>query len=102
MKLLGFDLGSSFIKGAVVDSETGVILAQAQYPDKEMQINSPLKGWSEQNPELWWEGIVYLSNKLIQKTGNDISAIGISYQMHGLVLLDKEGQVFKGEGGKHV
>lgn len=89
MKLLGIDLGSSSIKVAVVDSETGTCLGHAQYPETEMAIHSPQPGWAEQDPEVWWqvlkEALRILKNKV---TLTDIEAIGIAYQMHGLVAVD--------------
>ncbi|MBN1116950.1 MAG: carbohydrate kinase [Bacteroidales bacterium] len=96
MKLLGIDVGSSSIKLTVLDSQTGEALAKAQYPEKEMAISSPKAGWAEQSPEDWWAnikaGMQIISKQIDPKT---IGAIGISYQMHGLVCVDKEKNVIR-------
>lgn len=92
MILLGFDVGSSSIKAALVDAESGATIARAQYPDREMEIESTHAGWAEQNPELWWDCVVKLTRQLLHQYSIDpdsIKAIGISYQMHGLVLVDE-------------
>jgi xylulokinase len=96
MNLLGIDLGSSSIKLAVLDSQSGKILAKAQYPETEMQIASPKPGWAEQAPDMWWsnfkKGLHIISGQVDLKS---ISAIGISYQMHGLVCVDKNQNVLR-------
>lgn len=98
MYLIGYDIGSSSIKAALVDSETGKTLGIAQYPDSEMDIISRQQGWAEQQPELWWENIGHATKRLLEKTSvntADIKGIGISYQMHGLVLVDKDEHVLR-------
>lgn len=98
MLLLGIDVGTSSIKVSVVDGASQQCVASAQYPDTETEIIVLQTGWAEQSPEKWWsdvqEGI-----KRVARSGQfnpmDISAIGISYQMHGLVLLDKKGAVLR-------
>ena len=107
---LGFDLGSSFIKGSILDLETGRTLASASQPDQEMTIHSPQPGWAEQDPELWWSHLITLTRQLLAQAAVDprrIAAIGISYQMHGLVCVDREqrasassGVVVVGGGGR--
>ncbi len=96
MKLLGIDLGSSSIKLAVIESETGDIVAKAQYPETEMAISAPQQGWAEQSPEDWWcnlkEGFKVISSQIDLKA---IEAIGITYQMHGLVCIDKDKNVLR-------
>lgn len=94
--LLGIDLGSSSVKVAVVDAVTGLLVAQAQVPETEMRIDSPRNGWAEQHPERWWE-YTCQAIQLAMKNHNpaDLKAIGISYQMHGLVCLDQIGQVVR-------
>jgi xylulokinase len=90
--LLGYDLGSSFIKASLIDIRTGVCIAKAASTDKEMTIDSPRPGWAEQHPDMWWKHIVQATLKIKIKVGNklkDVKAIGITYQMHGLVLVDK-------------
>ena len=95
---LGFDLGSSFIKGSILDLETGRTLASASQPDQEMTIHSPQPGWAEQDPELWWSHLVALTRRLLTQAAvapGRIAAIGISYQMHGLVCVDREQRVLR-------
>lgn len=92
--LLGIDLGTSSVKVSLVDSNGGRVLAQAQSPARqELKINAPQAGWAEQNPELWWKhtekAIAMLAKK---QTLTAVNAIGIGYQMHGLVLLDAAGK----------
>ncbi|MBN1798347.1 MAG: carbohydrate kinase [Spirochaetales bacterium] len=94
--LLGYDLGSSFIKASLLDAESGNCIAQAASTDTELPISSPQSGWAEQHPDVWWEHIVNATLKIKEKVGqiiNDVRAIGISYQMHGLVIVGKEMQV---------
>ncbi len=95
--LLGLDIGSSSIKAALIDSDTGEAISMAQSPDKEMLISTPQPGWAEQDPESWWFHVKEAISKLTKgKSGlKDIKAIGISYQMHGLVILDKEHKVLR-------
>ena len=98
MLLLGIDVGTSSIKVSVVDSETQKTVGSAQYPDTETPITSINKGWAEQSPEMWWEH-VQLAIQKANSTGTynpkDITAIGIAYQMHGLVVVDKNQQVLR-------
>lgn len=96
MLLLGIDLGTSSVKVSVVDSQTQQVIASTQYPEVEMGIESPQNGWAEQSPDTWWENVQTAILKC-HHTGlynpSDITAIGIAYQMHGLVLVDKNQQV---------
>lgn len=92
MYLLGFDLGSSSVKAALVEVESGKTVAIEQYPEVEMDIISHQTGWAEQEPETWWENIKHATDKVLKSASvdpADIKGIGISYQMHGLVLVDK-------------
>jgi len=92
---LGYDLGSSSVKAALLDAESGKPLASAFSPATEMKIHSPSPGFAEQDPELWWQELVRATQNLHQKFSfnkNEIGAIGISYQMHGLVCLGKDDQ----------
>jgi xylulokinase len=94
MYTIGYDVGSSFIKAAIVDVERGTVVAKASYPDKEMIINSPVSGWAEQDPASWWKAVKGATDMLAAQASvslKDVQAIGISYQMHGLVLVDKDG-----------
>lgn len=98
MLLLGIDVGTSSIKVSVVDGATQQTIAAAQFPDTEREIISLRSGWAEQSPERWWNDVKEAIQKLHQSgryNKNDIGAIGISYQMHGLVLLDKAGNVLR-------
>jgi xylulokinase len=93
--LLGFDVGSSSVKGALIDAETMKPVALAFSPDAEMAIDSPSPGFAEQHPDRWWAEIVHVIGRLRSQQGfkpEEVAAIGVSYQMHGLVLLDREGR----------
>ena len=98
MLLLGYDIGSSSIKVALVNATDGSVVGTAHHPETEMPISSPQPDWAEQNPEDWWEAACAATRKLLAKTQispNQIAAIGIAYQMHGLVVLDKAGQLLR-------
>ena len=98
MLLLGIDIGTSFIKVSAVDAETQQSIASAQYPESENPITSLQPGWAEQDPEMWWQHTVHAIKKLTETNkinAKDISAIGISYQMHGLVIVDKNQRVLR-------
>ncbi len=96
--LLGFDVGSSSVKASLTNVETGEIAASAFYPDHEAPIKAVKAGWAEQDPEMWWENAKLSLQKIMAETGakgEDILAIGISYQMHGLVCVDKDLNVLR-------
>ncbi|MDH4058674.1 MAG: FGGY family carbohydrate kinase [Cyclobacteriaceae bacterium] len=96
--LLGFDLGSSSVKVALVDAESGKLVSSAHSPDHEMEISSPQVGWAEQDPTVWWKHAVLASRKVLQSFNVDsasVQAIGISYQMHGLVAVDAANNVLR-------
>jgi xylulokinase len=98
MLLLGIDLGTSSIKATVVDAITMQPIASAKYPEGENEIISLQPGWAEQSPDVWWEHVQLAILKLhAQRKYNsqDIAAIGIAYQMHGLVMIDKEQRVLR-------
>lgn len=98
MFLLGIDLGTSSVKAAVIDAANGHIVASAQYPDIETPVIAPQPGWAEQSPEDWWNNVQQAILKVHAQKKYDpsaIKAIGISYQMHGLVLVDKQQQVLR-------
>ena len=61
MYLLGYDIGSSSIKAALVDSVTGKTVARIQYPSTEMNIQAPAPGWAEQDPEVWWKNVLFVT-----------------------------------------
>ena len=98
MLLLGIDLGSSSVKASVIDGESGKCLASAFYPKDEMKIIAVKSGWAEQDTEMWWTNlktaIADCNNQLGAKKKN-IGALGISYQMHGLVVTDKDRKVLR-------
>ncbi len=98
MLLLGIDIGTSSIKVSVVDAETQTAIASAHYPDEENAILSPHPGWAEQSPETWWAQVqqaILLCNNSGKYNPSDIAAIGIAYQMHGLVIVDKDKNVLR-------
>ena len=99
--LLGYDLGSSAIKAALVDLDSGRQVAAATSPDTELEIAAPRPGWAEQDPEVWWQHLVAATAQLgdeLRGSGRtlaDVDALGIAYQMHGLVLTDAAGAVLR-------
>ena len=93
MLLLGIDLGSSSVKASVIDGESGECLASAFFPKDEMKIIAINPGWAEQDTEDWWLNLRLAIHKCVSQLGNrkgDIGAIGISYQMHGLVAVGND------------
>ena len=98
MYLLGYDIGTSSIKASLIDSENGKCVASAFWPEKEAEIISARKGWAEQNPEMWWENLKYATKKILTDSHakpKDIKAIGIGYQMHGLVCVNQNLKVLR-------
>ena len=97
--LLGLDVGSSSVKASLLDADKNTIVAAAGSPDTELPILAPEPGFAEQDPESWWEHAIKATQKVIAQAGpaaaKDIIAVGISYQMHGLVCLDAEGAVLR-------
>lgn len=96
--LLGFDVGSSSVKASLVDSDSGVCVASAFYPEKEAPIIAVKSGWAEQDPQMWWDNAKLSLKKVMADSsvkGENIKAIGISYQMHGLVCVDKNQNVLR-------
>jgi xylulokinase len=94
--LLGYDIGSSSIKASLINAETNELISSATSPESEMKINALKEGWAEQDPKMWWQHIIIATNKLIENSSADpyeILGIGISYQMHGLVMVDKNHEV---------
>lgn len=92
MYLLGYDIGSSSVKASLINAETGKCVASAFYPKTEAEIMAVRSGWAEQNPDSWWEYLKLATAAVMDesKAGPaDIRSIGISYQMHGLVCVDK-------------
>ncbi len=93
MKSLGIDIGSSSVKVSLLEIETGECVASSTNPQSEMRIDAPRPGWAEQDPETWWyyacEGIRHIST---DHNLREVVSIGITYQMHGLTLLDRAGK----------
>lgn len=98
MYLLGYDIGSSSVKAALVDASTGNCIASDFYPKAEAPIKALKQGWAEQEPESWWEYLRGATASILSSSRispKEIAAIGISYQMHGLVAIDKEHRVIR-------
>lgn len=98
MYLLGYDLGTSSVKVAMVDAETGKCVGSDFYPKNEAPIKALNPGWAEQDPESWVNYLKLATRSVFEKTGiapDEIKAIGFSYQMHGLVAIDKNGKVLR-------
>lgn len=98
MYLLGYDVGSSSVKASLIDAETGRSVASAFHPKKEMKIAAPMAGWAEQDPDQWWTNLILATNDVLQSSElnpSSIKAIGIAYQMHGLVLVDKDHKLLR-------
>jgi len=96
--LLGYDIGSSSVKASLVSIESGKSVASAFYPDSEAPIKALNPGWAEQEPEDWWKYLKNATASVMEVSGakdSDIEAIGISYQMHGLVCVDRNGKVLR-------
>lgn len=96
--LLGYDIGSSSIKAALLNADTGRCVAAATSPRQEMTMQVPQPGWAEQDPERWWQEVVNATAELRAAQDFDpaqLAGIGITYQMHGLVLIGHDGQVLR-------
>ena len=98
MYLLGYDIGSSSVKASLVNAESGKCVSSAFFPKTEAEIIAVKPGWAEQNPENWWENLKLATQAVLADArvdAADIKAIGISYQMHGLVCVDKDQKVLR-------
>jgi xylulokinase len=96
--LLGLDIGSSSIKASLVDADSGQAIAAAQSPAEEMGMIAAEPGWAEQDPDLWWKHLVLGVRACLKKSQakpEEVQAIGISYQMHGLVVVDRQQHVLR-------
>lgn len=96
--LLGYDVGSSSIKATLLDADSGRVVASATSPAKELEIIAERSGWAEQHPQTWWENVIAATGKIraqVKFDAADVKAIGISYQMHGLVCVDREQNVLR-------
>lgn len=92
--LIGYDIGSSSVKASLVEAESGRCVASAFYPKSEAPIMAQQAGWAEQHPDSWWQYLCEATSDVMAASaahGSDVAAIGISYQMHGLVCVDKSG-----------
>ena len=98
MYLLGYDIGSSSVKVSLINAESGVSVASSFAPQQEMPIQAVRSGWAEQDPDMWWKYAKEVTREVMASSGvnaREIKAIGISYQMHGLVLVGKDGKVLR-------
>lgn len=98
MYLVGYDVGSSSVKASLIEASTGKCVSSAFYPKAEMEIKAVKPGWAEQDPETWWNNLKAATKEVLTTSkinANDIKAIGISYQMHGLVVVDKAQKVLR-------
>ncbi|WP_247232579.1 xylulokinase [Telluribacter sp. SYSU D00476] len=98
MYFIGFDVGSSSVKACLLDADTGTTVASAFFPETEMALSSPQPGFAEQHPDQWWKNACLASQAVMQKAlvpADEVKAIGISYQMHGLVVVDKDMNVLR-------
>lgn len=96
--LLGYDIGSSSVKASLVSVETGKCVASDFYPKTEAEIIAVRPGWAEQHPDMWWGNLREATASVMQKSGagkDEVAAVGISYQMHGLVCVDKDQNVLR-------
>ncbi|HEX9116359.1 MAG TPA: FGGY family carbohydrate kinase, partial [Anaerolineae bacterium] len=92
--LIGIDLGTSGVKALAID-ENGRLLASAT---EEYPLHTPRPLWTEQDPEDWWQGATRALKRVLAAEGVDagaVAGIGLSGQMHGLVLLDGDGRVLR-------
>ncbi len=98
MYLLGVDVGSSSVKASLVNAETGKCASSAFFPKSEAKITAVRPGWAEQEPQSWWDYLKQSVAAVMAESGvkaQEVAAIGISYQMHGLVCVDKEMNVLR-------
>ena len=98
MYVLGYDIGSSSVKASLVNVESGKCAASAFFPKTEAPILAVKQGWAEQDPQSWWDNLKLATQAVLTASGakaEEIKAIGISYQMHGLVCVDKNQQVLR-------
>ncbi len=94
--LIGYDIGSSSIKVSLIDADSGELIASAFSPKNELEIEAPRLGWAEQTPEIWWKHLIIATQEISKKANiydYKVHGIGISYQMHGLVVVDQNQEV---------
>jgi xylulokinase len=98
MYYIGYDIGSSSVKVALVEAATGKKIIVLNEPQNEMEIVSLHSDWAEQDPEIWWQHICVATKRAIREANIDaskITGVGISYQMHGLVVVDEQGKALR-------
>ena len=98
MYSIGYDIGSSSVKTALIDVISQKVVAVKSYPDHEMEIKSQKQGWAEQDPESWWNAVCITTKEILTKHNIDaksVKSIGVSYQMHGLVVVDENRNVLR-------
>jgi len=98
MYLLGIDVGSSSVKASLLDAATGVCAGSAFHPKAEQGIDSPQPGFAEQDPQVWYDNARAAVRDALREAGasaGEVKAIGIAYQMHGLVCVDKHQKVLR-------
>ena len=98
MYLIGYDIGSSSVKASLVDAGSGKCVASAFFPKVEAHITALRPGWAEQDPASWWENLKLATRSVMEQShasADEVAAIGISYQMHGLVCVDKDCNVLR-------
>jgi len=98
MYFIGYDIGSSSVKASIIDACNGKCVASAYSPEEEMPIHAINHGWAEQDPGQWWQNLKLATIKSLRSCDlkkEDIKAIGISYQMHGLVMIDRNKNVLR-------
>jgi xylulokinase len=96
--LIGYDIGSSSVKATLLDADSGRVVCSKALPKVEMPIDAPKKDWAEQDPDMWWKYVVDATQALVKEgeiKPGELKAIGISYQMHGLVCVDKYNKVLR-------
>jgi xylulokinase len=98
MYLLGYDIGTSSVKASIIEADSGKVIASNFSPSKEMPISAPKPGWAEQDPDMWWQNIIHATKTVLAESKinkSDVKAMGISYQMHGLVIVDKDHKILR-------
>ncbi len=98
MYSIGYDIGSSSVKAAIIELSNAREIAVSSYPDAEMKIEALKEGWAEQDPEMWWKALCKVTQDLLKTSSippSSIKSIGIAYQMHGLVLVDRDKKVLR-------
>lgn len=98
MYYIGYDLGTSSIKASLIEAKSGKSIGTVQEPEQEIPIDAVQSGWAEQDPLLWWKYVCKATRSLLKKVkipSDKVKGIGMAYQMHGLVLVDKDMEVIR-------